>query len=337
MGSVRVIVDGNGVVKERNDYYPFGARHARSDYSQLASNRFKYNGKEEQVTGDLGYLDYGSRMYDSGLGRWFSIDPVVGIYYSETPYCYTLNSPVNLVDPNGAWVVVPTRGQLFVMSEQGDDYNSLMTFFGSESSALYYLFQDLLDLVKKGDASFYLLVFNATNNLSVAWADVFKNPRKYGSRKDEEDFQNTRTELKMSKDRYDALKQVVNDPNNGHYNCYVAAIKGALHEDFINDDPIYTSVRDEILKTRFVNVTPKEAVFGRTVISFGNEHDVLFLGKSRDGIINVFTKNGPYFAPKIMELKTLIRERPYGYPRDHMINNRTTIKGTGYYNPKNMK
>ena len=270
-------------------------------------------------------------------GRWFSIDPVVGIYYPVTPYCYTLNSPVNLVDPNGAWVVVPTRGQLFVMSEQGDDYNSLMTFFGSESSALYYLFQDLLDLVKKGDASFYLLVFNATNNLSVAWADVFKNPRKYGSRKDEEDFQNTRTELKMSKDRYDALKQVVNDPNNGHYNCYVAAIKGALHEDLINDDPIYTSVRDEILKTRFVNVTPKEAIFSRTVISFGNEHDVLFLGKSRDGIINVFTKNGPYFAPKIMELKTLIRERPYGYPRDHMINNRTTIKGTGYYNPKNMK
>ena len=32
LGSVRVIVDGNGEVLERNDYYPFGARHARSDY-----------------------------------------------------------------------------------------------------------------------------------------------------------------------------------------------------------------------------------------------------------------------------------------------------------------
>lgn len=29
LGSVRVIVDGSGVVKERNDYYPFGAKHMR--------------------------------------------------------------------------------------------------------------------------------------------------------------------------------------------------------------------------------------------------------------------------------------------------------------------
>ena len=70
LGSVRVIVDGNGVVKERNDYYPFGAKHARSDYPQLTANRYKYNGKEEQVTGDLEYLDYGARMYDSGMRRW---------------------------------------------------------------------------------------------------------------------------------------------------------------------------------------------------------------------------------------------------------------------------
>ncbi|RGY10698.1 hypothetical protein DXA50_20155, partial [Butyricimonas virosa] len=34
LGSVRVIVDGNGVVKERNDYYSFGARHSRGDYPQ---------------------------------------------------------------------------------------------------------------------------------------------------------------------------------------------------------------------------------------------------------------------------------------------------------------
>lgn len=41
LGSVRVIVDGTGKVLERNDYYPFGARHERSDYSQLATNRFQ--------------------------------------------------------------------------------------------------------------------------------------------------------------------------------------------------------------------------------------------------------------------------------------------------------
>ncbi|MCG5005363.1 hypothetical protein L0M91_21525, partial [Odoribacter splanchnicus] len=48
------------------------------DYAQ-STNRWKYNGKELQTTGDLGYLDYGARMYDTGLGRWFSVDPAGGI------------------------------------------------------------------------------------------------------------------------------------------------------------------------------------------------------------------------------------------------------------------
>ena len=105
LGSVRVIVDGNGEVLERNDYYPFGARQARSDYPQLAANRFKYNGKEEQVTGNWEWLDYGARMYDSGLGRWFSVDPMTEAYYSQTSYNYALNNPVVVFDVNGKWSV----------------------------------------------------------------------------------------------------------------------------------------------------------------------------------------------------------------------------------------
>ena len=101
LGSVRVIVDGNGEVLERNDYYPFGARHARSDYPQLAANRFKYNGKEEQVTGNLGYLDYGMRMGDLALGRWFTTDPLSENYLSQSPYHFSGNNPVTNVDANG--------------------------------------------------------------------------------------------------------------------------------------------------------------------------------------------------------------------------------------------
>ena len=101
LGSVRVIVDGDGKVLERNDYYPFGARHARSDYSQLAANRYKYNGKEQQVTGDLKYLDYGARMYDSGLGRWFNVDPKLEKYASVSPYTYCVNNPMCYIDPDG--------------------------------------------------------------------------------------------------------------------------------------------------------------------------------------------------------------------------------------------
>ena len=54
LGSIRAIINGSGVVLERNDYYPFGARHTRGDYA-ISNNRYKYNGKEEQTTGDLAH------------------------------------------------------------------------------------------------------------------------------------------------------------------------------------------------------------------------------------------------------------------------------------------
>ena len=110
LGSVRVIVDGTGKVLERNDYYPFGARHVRSDYLQLASNRFQYNGKEEQETGNLACLDYGVRMYDSGLGRWYWPDPLQEKYYSWSTYQYCGNNPINRIDIDGMdWFIFDGR------------------------------------------------------------------------------------------------------------------------------------------------------------------------------------------------------------------------------------
>ena len=126
LGSVRVIVDGTGKVLERNDYYPFGARQVRSDYPQLAANRFKYNGKEEQVTGDLGYLDYGARMYDNELGRWFGTDKLSEEYKLLSPYNYTSNNPVNIVDPDGNymdWFMNELTGDIYYNStyKKGDE------------------------------------------------------------------------------------------------------------------------------------------------------------------------------------------------------------------------
>ena len=100
LGSVRAIVDPSGNVKERNDYYAFGAKHIRSNYPQN-SNRYDYNGKEEQTTGDLRFLDYGARMYDNTIGRWFNVDPLAEKYHPLSPYNYALNNPVFFIDPDG--------------------------------------------------------------------------------------------------------------------------------------------------------------------------------------------------------------------------------------------
>ena len=101
LGSTRAVLNTSGTVLEKNDYYPFGLRHANSSYALTASNRYKFNGKEDQTTGSLNLLDYGARMYDGQIGRWFSIDQLAEKYYSTSPYVYCANNPVRNIDPTG--------------------------------------------------------------------------------------------------------------------------------------------------------------------------------------------------------------------------------------------
>lgn len=44
-------------------------------------------------------------MYNPSLGRWNSIDPYADIYEDQNPYNYALNSPLNVIDPDGSLVV----------------------------------------------------------------------------------------------------------------------------------------------------------------------------------------------------------------------------------------
>ena len=64
---VRVVTDADEEVLEHNDYSGFSQRLESSTGS---ANRYRYNGKEEQVTGNVGLTDYGARFYDNLLPRW---------------------------------------------------------------------------------------------------------------------------------------------------------------------------------------------------------------------------------------------------------------------------
>ncbi len=101
LGSVRAITNQGGSVVEQNAYYPFGSRHTFGNTYAQTTNRFKFNGKEEQTTGNLNYLDYGARMYDANIGQWMVQDPLAEQMYMVTPYRFSLNNPVNFIDPDG--------------------------------------------------------------------------------------------------------------------------------------------------------------------------------------------------------------------------------------------
>ena len=115
LGSVRVVKDGMGAIRQRFDYYPYGtvsrtwASSVTTDYSE---KRYRFGGKEVagsalmDLTGmgsspGAPYLDYGARLYSPGTATWLSQDPLSEKYYGIGPNVYCAGNPVNLADPDG--------------------------------------------------------------------------------------------------------------------------------------------------------------------------------------------------------------------------------------------
>jgi cell well associated rhsD protein len=53
--------------------------------------------------GRMDWYDYGARYYDAAIERWHAVDPMVEMYYSESPYVYCVNNFVSKVDPIGCF------------------------------------------------------------------------------------------------------------------------------------------------------------------------------------------------------------------------------------------
>ena len=65
-------------------------------------NSYLYNGKELQDELNLGWLDYGARIYMSDVGRWGVVDPLGEKVYGQSPFSYCFNNPLYFTDPTGA-------------------------------------------------------------------------------------------------------------------------------------------------------------------------------------------------------------------------------------------
>jgi len=99
------VVYYNPDIVSANDYYPFGMLQPGRTYTEAGwgNYRFGFNGKENdnEVKGAANQQDYGMRIYDPRVGRFYSVDPIGATYPELTPYQFASNSPIRAVDLDG--------------------------------------------------------------------------------------------------------------------------------------------------------------------------------------------------------------------------------------------
>ena len=74
---------------------------AGSGSTSVDGYRYGFNGKEKDNDMDGNNYDYGFRIYNPGLGRFLSVDPLTKKYPELTPYQFASNRPIDGIDRDG--------------------------------------------------------------------------------------------------------------------------------------------------------------------------------------------------------------------------------------------
>ena len=118
LGSASFVTNAEGAVCQHIQYLPFGELFVSQRNCEFDS-RYKFTAKE--LDNETSYTYFGARYYDNDLSVWLSVDPLSDKYPSLSPYCYSADNPVVLVDPNGASInpIYDTDGNFLGTDDKG--------------------------------------------------------------------------------------------------------------------------------------------------------------------------------------------------------------------------
>lgn len=140
LGNTRVMFNEVGEVIQDQSYYPFGMGLGNEltyqNTTDSPKNEYLYNGKELQTDFELGWYDYGARMYDASLGRWHVPDPRAEELNNLSPYNYVANNPIVAIDPDGEFLNIVVGAVVGAVADMTSQVVSTMVQGGSFKDAM---------------------------------------------------------------------------------------------------------------------------------------------------------------------------------------------------------
>jgi RHS repeat-associated protein len=111
-----------------SDYGAFGMEIEERGFVRDNKYRYSFNGKE--TDDETGATDYGFRMSDSRLGRFWSVDPLFKKYPELTTYQFASNMPINSIDLDGleCYAVYNKATDVIVLCPDISKYNPLLSY-----------------------------------------------------------------------------------------------------------------------------------------------------------------------------------------------------------------
>lgn len=120
LGSIRVVLNSTNTVISAQDYDAWGYQLENRSYNSSAM-KYDFTGKERD--NETSYDYFGARYYDSRIGRWGGVEPLLNNFIDVSPYVYSINQPLNFLDPNGKKVRISGDSPNDIYSEVKGESN----------------------------------------------------------------------------------------------------------------------------------------------------------------------------------------------------------------------
>lgn len=195
LGSVRDVMDNDGVIRQHLVFDSFGRRLSEQDFSAsgqpissldpaAVDELFGYTGREWDKEAQLQYNR--ARWYDPSTGRWLSQDPIGFEAGDENLYRYVENDPMGATDPSGKkvyWVArdlasffVGNHGFVLIVPDSPEDFRGiimLVDLYGGNKGCTIGGFKGI---ESEGDKSPGKLVVRFRDPLDIASVQEYFDP-----------------------------------------------------------------------------------------------------------------------------------------------------------------